>query len=40
MKSFLMFMVHSVKKTVRKVLQVGVSLPGRDGKWIDGVMLG
>jgi hypothetical protein len=40
MKILLMFLVHSVKKTVRKVLQGRVSLPGRYGKWIEGAMLG
>jgi len=40
MKILPMFLVHRVEKIVRKLLQGKVSLPGRYGKWIDGVMLG
>jgi len=40
MKILLMFLVYSVKKTVRKLLQGRVILSGRYVKWIDGGMLG
>ena len=37
MKILLMFLVYSVKKTVRKLLQGRVILHGRYGKWIEGL---
>ena len=39
-KILLMFLVHSGKKTVREVFQGRISLPGRDGKWIEGARMG
>ena len=37
MKILLMFLVYSVKKIVRKLLQGRVILHGRYGKWIEGL---